>query len=92
MIMPPQFYLLTTLASFLSGDVTTDEQKDTIRRLAWGSFGGLVINPRALPEKDEQGLTVLTYEGDERRGGKRGARHRAYVRSEKGTVSGFWTL
>jgi hypothetical protein len=85
--MPPQFYLLTTLASVLSGDMTTITQKDAIHRLACGSFGGYVINPRTLPEKDEQGLTVLTYEGDELRGGKQGARHRARVRSKKGGVS-----
>lgn len=84
--MPPQFYLLTTLASVLSGDSTTIEQKDAIGRLSCGAFGGYVINPRSLPEKDEQGLMVLTYEGDETRGGKRGARHRVRVRSKKGAV------
>ena len=88
MLMPPQFYLLTTLASVLPDGMTTIEQKDIIRRLARGSFGGFVINPRSLPEKDEQGLTVLTYEGDELRGGKAGARHRARVRVKKGVVSG----
>jgi hypothetical protein len=86
--MPPQFYLLSTLASILRGDETTVDQMNTIRRLACGAFGGYVINPRPLPEKDEEGLTVLTYEGDESRGGKPGARHRARVRSKKGVVSG----
>ncbi|KAF8469919.1 NUDIX domain-containing protein [Gautieria morchelliformis] len=85
-LMPPQFYLLSTLASILQGDGTTVEQMNTIRRLACSSFGGYVINPRPLPEKDEEGLTVLTYEGDESRGGKPGARHRARVRSRKGVM------
>ena len=86
--MPPQFYLLTTLASVLLGDVTTITQKDAICQLACGSFGGFMINPRPLPEKDEQGLTVLTYEGDELRGGESGARHRVRVCFKKGVVSG----
>ena len=47
-----------------------------------------MINPRPLPEKDEQGLTVLTYEGDELRGGESGARHRVRVCFKKGVVSG----
>ncbi|KAF8584080.1 hypothetical protein K439DRAFT_1633824 [Ramaria rubella] len=86
LLLPPQFYLLSTLASILSGDVTTFDQKESISQLARGSFGRLIVNPRALPEKDERGLTVLTYEGDELRGGYPGARHRAHVRSSKGTM------
>ena len=85
--MPPQFYILTSLAAILSGDVSTPEQRDAVTRLALGWFGRLMINPRALPEKDGQGLVILTYEGDEARGGQVGARHRVHVRSSKGVVS-----
>lgn len=86
-LMPPQFYILTSLAAILSGDVSTPKQRDAVTRLALGWFGRLMINPRALPEKDGQGLVILTYEGDEARGGQVGARHRVHVRSSKGVVS-----
>ncbi|KAJ2966125.1 hypothetical protein NUW54_g13900 [Trametes sanguinea] len=41
----------------------------------------MVINPRALPGHDVKGTgyQVLTYEGDETRGGSPGRRHRSKV-------------
>ncbi|KAF8525072.1 NUDIX domain-containing protein [Hysterangium stoloniferum] len=83
-LLPPQYYLLDTLASILSGDKTTLEQKNIVSRLANGPFGQMSINPVLLPEKDEEGCSALTYEGDEARGGDPGARHRTVVRHEKG--------
>ena len=71
------------------------DARSKIERLARGPFGRMVINPRRLDAADasypksgvEEGETVLTYEGDEARGGPRGRRHRAVVRFAKGGVS-----
>lgn len=51
-------------------------------------FGHMVINPRRLPlrAEDAEGRTILTYEGDETRGGSKGRLHRAYVKFGKGGV------
>lgn len=85
-LMPPQYYLLSTLGSILSGSITTSEQKNIISRLANGPFGQMSINPVLLPHKDESGYSVMTYEGDETRGGDPGARHRAVIHHEKGKL------
>ncbi|KAI5900532.1 uncharacterized protein SCHCODRAFT_02608140 [Schizophyllum commune H4-8] len=91
--MPPQFYILTTLAGiFGGGDAQAVDARSKIERLARGPFGRMAINPRRLNANDashpkssvEEGETVLTYEGDEARGGPRGRRHRAVVRFAKG--------
>ncbi|TFK54645.1 hypothetical protein OE88DRAFT_1731961 [Heliocybe sulcata] len=85
-LMPPQFYLLTTLAQLLPGDLTTREQRERIYQLSRGAFGSMVIHPRGLPEPDSEGRTILTYEGDETRGGSKGRLHRSLVRFGKGGV------
>ncbi|KAL1762077.1 NUDIX hydrolase domain-like protein [Schizophyllum commune] len=94
--MPPQFYILTTLAGiFGEGDAQAVDARSKIERLARGPFGRMVINPRRLDANDasypkssvEEGETVLTYEGDEARGGPRGRRHRAVVRFAKGGIT-----
>lgn len=85
--MPPQYYLLHTLALILQGDISSHEQRETVRGLACGAFGKRVFNPRILPQKDPQGRMILTYEDDETRGGALGARHRAIVKQGKGEVS-----
>ncbi|KAL1668509.1 NUDIX hydrolase domain-like protein [Schizophyllum commune] len=92
--MPPQFYILTTLAGIFGRDEAADARSE-IERLARGPFGRMVINPRRLDAADatcpksgaEEGETVLTYEGDEARGGPRGRRHRAVVRFAKGGIT-----
>ncbi|KAI0333560.1 hypothetical protein GY45DRAFT_1319527 [Cubamyces sp. BRFM 1775] len=78
---PPQFYLLTTLAGILQGTQNTPDQRERVRTLAHGAFGSMVINPRALPGHDVKGTgyQVLTYEGDETRGGSPGRLHRSKV-------------
>ncbi|KAI0664698.1 hypothetical protein C8Q70DRAFT_7269 [Cubamyces menziesii] len=78
---PPQFYLLTTLASILQGTQNTPDQRERVRTLAHGAFGRMVINPRPLPGHDVKGTgyQVLTYEGDETRGGSPGRLHRSKV-------------
>ncbi|TDL24933.1 hypothetical protein BD410DRAFT_813794 [Rickenella mellea] len=88
-LMPPQFYILTTLAPLLSTRVHTREQRQQVQRLSGSMFGRMVMNPRMLPPKegeDRNGRAVLTYEGDEERGGKPGRLHRSLVRMGKGGV------
>ncbi|KAI0372977.1 hypothetical protein BV20DRAFT_938809 [Pilatotrama ljubarskyi] len=80
-LFPPQFYLLTTLAGILKGTENTPDQRERVRTLAHGAFGSMVINPRPLPGHDVKGTgyQVLTYEGDETRGGSPGRLHRSKV-------------
>lgn len=86
--MPPQFYILATLADVLSDRRNTARQRARVEELSRGMFGHMVINPRRLPlrAEDAEGRTILTYEGDETRGGSKGRLHRAYVKFGKGGV------
>ncbi|KAI5119954.1 hypothetical protein M0805_002143 [Coniferiporia weirii] len=90
-LMPPQFYLITTLNEVFAGadaEMSTSAQRERIKQLAYGTFGRMVINPRYLPGpkgKLPDGRRVLTYEGDEARGGKKGKLHRAVFKPQKGT-------
>ena len=99
--MPPQFYLISTLAEIMalpspSSPVALGEQQKLIKQLAFGAFGSMVINPRGLAqpsistrnpqatgtsstEAAMKPMTVLTYEGDETRGGAKGRLHRSYI-------------
>ncbi|TFK22791.1 hypothetical protein FA15DRAFT_671124 [Coprinopsis marcescibilis] len=81
--MPPQFYILSTLAEILKGSVNTAEQRSKVQELSSGAFGRMVINPVGAG-KDDQGRQILTYEGDELRGGSKGRLHRALLRMTKG--------
>ncbi|KAJ7481187.1 hypothetical protein B0H11DRAFT_2233089 [Mycena galericulata] len=93
MLMPPQFYIIDTLAGILRGGTTTAEQRGRVEELAGGAFGRMVINPRRLAgPPDAQGRIVLTYEGDHTRGGPKGRLHRATVLSGKGGVTSEITL
>ncbi|KAJ6618867.1 hypothetical protein B0H10DRAFT_2028315 [Mycena sp. CBHHK59/15] len=85
--MPPQFYLLTTLAGILRGGATTAAERARVEQLARGAFGRMVLNPRRLGPPDAHGRVVLTYEGDETRGGSPGRLHRALVKAGKGGVT-----
>lgn len=101
-MMPPQFYILSALEEILADphDENTQEQRNAIARLARGTFGRMVINPRALTtvtsgERGDDNLKgknksdnvfVLTYEGDETRGGSKGRLHRAVLQPGKGGV------
>lgn len=88
-LVPPQFYLLTTLAEILQGSSNTAHQRAQVERLASSPFGRLVINPKRLP-KEVEGKAVLTYEGDESRGGPPGRLHRSLVVWQKnGVNSGY---
>ncbi|KAJ6531644.1 hypothetical protein DFH09DRAFT_933607 [Mycena vulgaris] len=86
-LMPPQFYIIHTLAGILRGGATTAEQRARVEALARGAFGRMVINPRRLGPPDAEGRVVLTYEGDHTRGGPEGRLHRALVRAGKGGVT-----
>ncbi|KAJ7461548.1 NUDIX hydrolase domain-like protein [Mycena latifolia] len=91
-LMPPQFYLVYTLASILRGGATTAEQRARVEALAHGAFGRMVINPLPLAPADAEGRLVLTYEGDHTRGGPVGQLHRVLVRTGKGGVMSEITL
>lgn len=82
--MPPQYYLLSALATILRGHSSSAVQRARVEELSAGPFGRLVVNPRPHkgPEVPE-GLSCLTYEGDEQRGGPPGRLHRSYIRFEK---------
>lgn len=87
--MPPQFYILTTLCDILKGSRNTDEQRAQVEKLSRGAFGRMVINPRPRkPEGDDliKGYSILTYEGDETRGGSKGRLHRAKLRMVNGAI------
>jgi hypothetical protein len=84
-LMPPQFYILTTLSTILTQAQSTPEQRSLVAQLAFGPFGRMTINPRKLAF-DSTGRGILTYEGDETRGGSKGRLHRALVKTRNGGV------
>ncbi|KAF9454613.1 hypothetical protein P691DRAFT_796156 [Macrolepiota fuliginosa MF-IS2] len=87
--MPPQFYILTTLSDILLGSRNTEEQRAKAETLSRGAFGCMVMNPRPRkPIGDDlaQGYSILTYEGDETRGGSKGRLHRAKLRVVDGII------
>ena len=94
LLMPPQFYLISTLAGIMSRrnspGITSSSAMDerrSIEQLAYGEFGSMIINPRGLVQRNtrpgskegEQPAVCLTYEGDETRGGPQGRYHRSYI-------------
>jgi hypothetical protein len=78
--MPPPYYILSTVASILRGPENISTQREKVERLSRGLFGRMVINPRLLRDTDEEGRTILTYEGDHTRGGSTGRLHRSLVK------------
>ena len=78
-VMPPQYYILSTLADILQGSVNAPDHREKVRTLSRGLFGRMVINPLRLGE-DQDGRTILTYEGDETRGGSKGRLHRCLMK------------
>jgi len=77
--MPPQYYLLSTLADILQGPANTLAQRERVQTLSTGLFGRMVITPQRCGD-DGMGRVILTYEGDETRGGSKGRLHRALVK------------
>ncbi|KAH7107619.1 NUDIX domain-containing protein [Auriculariales sp. MPI-PUGE-AT-0066] len=81
--MPPQYYLLNVLHRLLPQGIRTSLQDDLVRTVCNGSFGSRVFNPVAAKERAPNGRAILTYEGDEIRGGNSGSLHRAVVNFDK---------
>lgn len=80
-LMPPQYYLLSTLADILQGSTNTPTEREKVQTLSRGLFGKMVIFPqRYEKEEDGKGRIILTYEGDETRGGSKGRLHRALIK------------
>jgi hypothetical protein len=76
--MPPQHYILTTLADILVGGESTFQQRERVKQLSAGAFGRMVIHPKVC-KKDANGWIPLVYEGDEARGGPNGRLHRSLM-------------
>jgi hypothetical protein len=77
-LMPPQHYILTTLADILVGREATSQQRERVKQLSVGAFGRMLIHPK-VGKKDANERTPLVYEGDEARGGPNGRLHRSLV-------------
>ena len=82
--MPPQHYLISTLAEILSGDENGEAQRERVRQLSQREFGRMVVLPRVLRLGD--GRLVMVYEGDELVDGPVGARHRSTIKPGPGGV------
>ncbi|KAG6898274.1 hypothetical protein C0992_000719 [Termitomyces sp. T32_za158] len=91
-LMPPQAYLLHTLSEILHGHLNTPAQKERVEALSKGLFGRMVLNPLRLGSPDGEGRYILTYEGDETRGGSKGRRHRVIVKAGKGGITSEVTV
>jgi hypothetical protein len=72
--------------SLLQGNTNTSAQRRQVEALARGAFGSMTMSPLPMRERDEAGRDILTYEGDETRGGLPGRLHRASFRVNKGEV------
>ena len=83
-LMPPQYYHLSTLADILQGSTNTLAQREKVQTLSRGSFGKMVITPQLYKKEDGKGPAILTYEGDETRGGSRGRLHRVLFKMTNG--------
>ena len=84
--MPPQYYILLTLADILRTRRNSAVQREQVHALSAGAFGRMVINPEWIPGADDRGRKAMAYEGDETRGGPKGRLHRCLVRVGKGGV------
>jgi len=79
-LMPPQFYLLKTLAEILPSDSTFSPKAfEQLKRLSRGTFGRIQINPSVFRHESDPLKSYFVYEGDEALGGPKGQRHRSVV-------------
>jgi len=81
--MPPQFYILSTLADILDGAINTAEQRGKLQALSAGAFGKFIFNPRKIGW-DEDGRLILALEGDETSGIRKGRLHRVIAKMHTG--------
>jgi len=77
-LVPPQHYILSTIADILVGPEARAHQRERVERLSAGAFGRMVIHAQ-MGKKDANGLTPFVYDGDETRGGPKGRLHRSLV-------------
>jgi len=85
MLMPPQYYLLNVLAKVFGSHSDFKRNGELLRKISCGPFGERVFSPQILQGVQlDNGRQILTYEGDETRGGPKGARHRSNVKFVKG--------
>jgi hypothetical protein len=77
-LMPPQHYILSTLADILVGREATAQQRERVEQLSAGAFGRMVVCPR-VGKVDASGRTPFVFEGDEARGGPKCRLHRSLV-------------
>jgi len=87
-LMPPQFYLLTTVMEVLSDSpIRPSENTDRLKKLSRSAFGKMQISPSIIPHESDSTKSYFVYEGDESRGGSKGRRHRSLVQfDEKRTI------
>jgi hypothetical protein len=83
-LYPPQYYILETLRTILTGSSSTESQRNAVQMLSRAAFGRMVINPKFLLVNDGAD-EAFVYEGDELRGGSKGRLHRMVV-ERKGAV------
>lgn len=81
-LMPPQYYILSTLADILQGSTNTLTEREKVQILSRGSFGKMVMTPQRYKNLKEDGkdCVIITLEGDETRGGSDGRLHRVLVK------------
>jgi hypothetical protein len=78
LLMPPQFYLLTTLAELLQEHETAEHEIERISTLCNSTFGHAIIRPERFTIVGEA-KSFMAYEGDEVRGGPPGRKHRMHM-------------
>lgn len=76
--MPPQHYILSTIADIVVGPEARAHQRERVERLSAGAFGRMVVRVRT-GKKDASGRTPLVFDGDETHGGPKGRLHRSLV-------------
>ncbi|KAI0317563.1 hypothetical protein OF83DRAFT_1163860 [Amylostereum chailletii] len=87
-LMPPQYYILVTLADILQGNVASVAQRARVEALSATPFGSMVVHPHRHHGKEvPEGFACLAYPGDEATGGPKGRLHRSYIRFSKGTTA-----
>ena len=87
-LMPPQHYILSTIADILVGPEARTHQRERVEQLSAGAFGRMVVHVRT-GKKNASGRTPLIFEGDETRGGPKGRVHRSLVLFDPATKVRF---
>jgi len=83
LFMPPQYYLISTLAEILYGHQSSEAQRTQVRQLSEGAFGRMVV----LSQQSELEDGRILYEGGEPMESALGARHGLIAKLGPGGVS-----